>query len=47
VAESCDHSNEPLGSTKGAEFFNYVSDCQLLKKDSDPWSSLIMPTSEH
>jgi len=30
--------NEPSGSIKGREFLDYLSDCQLLKKDSAPWS---------
>jgi hypothetical protein len=27
-----------LGSIKGREVLDYLSDCQLLKKDSAPWS---------
>jgi hypothetical protein len=35
---SCEHGNEPSGSIKGGEFLDKLSDCQLLKKDSDPWN---------
>jgi hypothetical protein len=34
----CEHDNEPSGSIKGEEFLDYVSDYQLLKKDSTPWN---------
>jgi len=34
VAGSCEHCNEALGSIKGKEFLDYLSDYQLLKKDS-------------
>jgi hypothetical protein len=34
----CEHGNEPLGSIKGGEFLDYLSNCQLLKKDSAPWN---------
>jgi hypothetical protein len=29
---------EPLDSTKCGEFLDLLSDYQLLKKDSNPWS---------
>jgi hypothetical protein len=35
VAGSCEHGNEPSGSTK---FLDYLNDCQLLKKFFAPWS---------
>jgi hypothetical protein len=38
VSGSCEHGNEPSGSTKGGEFLGYLSDYQLLKKDSAPWN---------
>jgi hypothetical protein len=38
VAGPCEHSNEPSGSINGGEFLEWLSDCQLLKKDSAPWS---------
>jgi hypothetical protein len=38
VAGSCEHSNEPSGSIKVGEFPDLLSDCQLLKKDSAPWT---------
>jgi hypothetical protein len=33
-----EHSNEPSGSIKGREFLDWLSDFQLLKKDSAPWN---------
>jgi hypothetical protein len=33
---SCEHGNEPSGPIKGGEFLDYLSDCQLLMKDSVP-----------
>jgi len=33
-----EHGDEPSGSIKDAEFFDYLSDCQFLKKDSATWS---------
>jgi hypothetical protein len=33
-------SNELMGSIKGREFFDQLSDRQLLNKKSAPWSSL-------
>jgi hypothetical protein len=35
---SCEHGNEPLGSIKGGEFLDWLSDYYLLKKDSVPWT---------
>jgi hypothetical protein len=37
VAGSCEH-NEASSCIKGREFLDWLSDCQLLKKDSAPWS---------
>jgi hypothetical protein len=37
VGSSYEHSNEPSGSTD-VEFLDWLSDYQLLKKDSVPWS---------
>jgi hypothetical protein len=34
VVGRCEHGNEPLGSIKGGEFLDKLSDYQLLKKDS-------------
>jgi hypothetical protein len=34
VAGSCKHGNEASNSTKGGEFLDQLSDCQLFKKDS-------------
>jgi hypothetical protein len=42
VAGCCEHDNEPLGSVQGGEFFDWLSDFQLLKKDSVPWSDLVI-----
>jgi len=38
VAGCYEQSNEPSGSVKGREFFDQLSNCQLLKKDSAPRS---------
>jgi hypothetical protein len=32
------HDNEPSGFINGGEFLDWLSDCQLLKKDSAPCS---------
>jgi hypothetical protein len=40
VVGSCEHGNEPSGSIKGGEFFDYLIDCQLVK-DSAPLSYFI------
>jgi hypothetical protein len=37
-ADSCEYDNEPSGFVKGGEFLDQLSDYQLLKKDSAPWS---------
>jgi hypothetical protein len=41
VAGSCKHGNEPFGSINDWEFLDWLSDYQLLKKDSAPWSWLV------
>jgi hypothetical protein len=38
VAGCCEHGNEPSGSIKGGEFLDWLSDSQLLKKDTAPWN---------
>jgi hypothetical protein len=38
VTGSCEHGNQPSGSTKDGGFLAQLSDYQLLKKDSAPWS---------
>jgi len=38
MAGSRDNGNESLGSVKGGEILDWLSDCKLLKKDSAPWS---------
>jgi hypothetical protein len=38
VVGSCEQNNEPLGSIKGREFLDYLSDYWLLEKDFDRWS---------
>jgi hypothetical protein len=35
---SCEHGSEPLDSIKSVESNDQLSDYQLLKKDSAPWS---------
>jgi hypothetical protein len=41
VAGSCECGNEPSDSIKCVEFFGYLSNSQLLKKDSAPWNRLV------
>jgi hypothetical protein len=36
VAGCCEHGNELLGSIKGGEFIDLLSNYQLVKKDSAP-----------
>jgi len=36
VTGSCENGNETSGSSKGGEFFDLLSDYQLLKNDSVP-----------
>jgi len=36
--DSCTQDNEPSGSIRGGEFLDLLKDCQLLTKDSAPWS---------
>jgi hypothetical protein len=38
VAGSYEHGNKASGSIKGEEFLNWLSDCQLLRKDCAAWS---------
>jgi hypothetical protein len=38
VACACECGNGPSGSIKCGEFFDLLSTCYLLKKDSAPWS---------
>jgi hypothetical protein len=40
VAGSFVQGNEPLGSIKGVQFPDYLSDYYLLKKNSAPWISV-------
>jgi hypothetical protein len=42
VAGFCEDSNELLGSIKHEEFLGWLSNCYLLKKDSAPWSWLLL-----
>jgi len=37
VEESCEHTEEPLGSIKFREMPDYLSNHQFLKTDSAPW----------
>jgi hypothetical protein len=39
VAGSCEHGSEPSSSIKSRNFLTNLSDYQLLKEDSAPWSS--------
>jgi hypothetical protein len=38
AADSCEHGNKPSVSIEGGEFLDWLSDYQLLKKDSAPWN---------
>jgi len=38
VAGSCEHGNEISSSIKGGEFFDSLSNCQILRKGSAPWT---------
>jgi len=40
VVGSCEHDNEHFGSPKGGEFPDWLSDHQLLKNNSAPFSQL-------
>jgi hypothetical protein len=35
---SCEDGNKPSDSMQGGEFFDWLSDCQLLKTDFSLWS---------
>jgi hypothetical protein len=43
VAGCCEDGDEPSGSIKGGEFLR-LSGCWLFKRDSAPWSELIIPS---
>ena len=45
LAGCCEHSREPLGSIKCKEFFDYLSNSQLLKKHSAPYSEQVILVS--
>jgi hypothetical protein len=38
MAGCCEHGNKPSVSIKGGGFLDQLNDCQLLNKDSTPWS---------
>jgi hypothetical protein len=37
VADTCQHGKRSSGPIKGGEFFEHLSDYQLLKDDSGSW----------
>jgi hypothetical protein len=41
MASSSKHGYEPSGSIKDGRFLEQLSDHQLLKKNSAPWSKLV------
>jgi hypothetical protein len=41
VVPPCEHGNEPSDPIKGGEFLDKLSDYQVLKKDSAPWSQSV------
>jgi hypothetical protein len=42
VAGSCEHGSGHSVSIKGAKFLDQLSDYELLKEDSAPWSYLVV-----
>jgi len=44
LADSCKHGGKPLGSIKGGESLDHLSDYQLLKKYSAPSSQFPVPS---
>jgi hypothetical protein len=40
MASSCEHSNEPLGLIKDGKILNWLSNYQLLTKDSAQWINI-------
>jgi hypothetical protein len=43
----CTHDNLLSGSVTGEEFLGKLNDYQLLKKDLDPWSELVICSNPH
>jgi hypothetical protein len=41
MAGFCEHGDERSSSIEGREFLDWLSDYELLKKDSAPWSKII------
>jgi hypothetical protein len=39
---SCEHSNEHSGPRTGRKFLEQLSEYQLLKKTSPPWTQLLL-----
>jgi hypothetical protein len=42
VEGPCEHGNEPSGSIKFWEILEWLRNWRLLKKDSTPWSYLVI-----
>jgi hypothetical protein len=42
VADFCIHGNETSGTIICCEFLDLLNTCSLLKKDSAPWSYLVI-----
>jgi len=42
VADVCECGNEPSGSVKSGEFLDELQTSYILKKDSAPWSKLVL-----
>jgi len=47
VADFCELDTEPSGFIKGGEFLDYLSECRLIKKDSDPGNFTASPGSKY
>jgi hypothetical protein len=41
VAGSCEYGEEPLGSIECSDFFEWLGDHWLLRKDSAPWNYFV------
>jgi hypothetical protein len=44
VAGFCERGNEPSGSKKEVEFYDWTSDYRVLKKDSAPYRCIVKKT---
>jgi hypothetical protein len=47
VVGYCEYNNGPSGSKIGGELHCQISDCSVLKKEFEPWSSAIKKKVEN